>query len=128
MKRRPMGLGTKILAGCVAGALVLAQVPSAWAQPRPAPPASKADLAAAKKHYGEGDKKFKAGDYAGAELDYDRVDVGVQEPDTARLGSLGDPAFYAGREPPETSSAGRRQRIGSPAKADRRSTSSRRPV
>ena len=85
MKRRPMGLGTKILAGCVAGALVLAQVPSAWAQPRPAPPASKADLAAAKRHYGEGDKKYKAGDYAGAELEFKAANDIKAAPQTERF-------------------------------------------
>jgi hypothetical protein len=84
LKRRPMGLGSKILAGCMAGALVLAQVPSAWAQPRPAPPASKADLAAAKKHYGEGDRKFKAGDYAGAEAEFKAADDIKAAPQTER--------------------------------------------
>jgi hypothetical protein len=79
-----MGPGTKILAGCMAGALVLAQVPSAWAQPRPAPPASKADLAAAKRHYGEGDKKFKAGDYAGAEAEFKGANDIKAAPQTER--------------------------------------------
>ena len=82
--KRPMGLGTKILAGCVAGALVLAQVPSAWAQPRPAPPASRADLAAAKRHYGEGDRKYKAGDYAGAEVEFKAANDIKAAPQTER--------------------------------------------
>jgi hypothetical protein len=66
-------VGGRILAGVLAGALGMAQAPSALAQPKPAPPAagpSKADLATAKKHYGEGEKKFKAGDYAGAEAEF----------------------------------------------------------
>ncbi|HEY3819555.1 MAG TPA: PEGA domain-containing protein [Polyangiaceae bacterium] len=78
-----MGLGSKILAGCVAGALVLAQTPSAWAQ-KPPPPPSKADLAAAKRHYGEGDKKFKAGDYAGAEVEFKAADDIKAAPQTER--------------------------------------------
>ena len=48
--------------------MVLSQTPAAWAQPKPPP--SKAELLAAKKHYGEGDKKFKAGDYTGAEAEF----------------------------------------------------------
>lgn len=90
MKRRSMSFpsprtGTKILAGCVAGALVLAQVPSAWAQARPAPPTSKADLASAKRHYGEGDKKYKAGDYAGAEMDFKAANDIKAAPQTERF-------------------------------------------
>jgi hypothetical protein len=60
------------LAGAVAGAFVLATAP-AWAQqPRPPAPGvpSKAELTAAKKHYAEGDKRFKAGDYAAAEVEF----------------------------------------------------------
>ena len=64
-KARPRGA---IVAGVLAGAMVLAPTPTAWAQPKPPP--SKADLQAAKKHYGDGDKKFKAGDYAGAETEF----------------------------------------------------------
>ena len=56
------------LAAAVMSAAVIGQAPAAWgAPPKPAPPAAgQQDLAAAKKHYGEGDKKFKAGDFAGA--------------------------------------------------------------
>jgi hypothetical protein len=68
LNHRPTRLGTTIVAGIMAGAFVLAQTPAAWAQPKPPPP--KTDLAAAKKHYGEGDKKFKAGDFAGAEAEF----------------------------------------------------------
>ena len=93
MKMRAMGLGSKLLAGCMAGALVLAQVPSAWAQPRPAPPTSKADLAAAKRHYGEGDKKFKAGDYAGAELDFKAANDIKAAPQTERYIGLCEDAL-----------------------------------
>jgi PEGA domain len=52
----------------MAGSLTLAQAPMAWAQPPAA--ISKTDLAAAKKHYGDGEKKYKAGDYAGALADF----------------------------------------------------------
>ena len=51
----------------LAGALLLAQPQAAWAQ---AAAPSKADLASAKKHYGDGDKKYKAGDFAGAEVEF----------------------------------------------------------
>ncbi len=54
---------SRILA-CALGAALVSSIPtSALAQ-------SKAELAAAKKHYGEGDRKFKAGDYAGAEVEF----------------------------------------------------------
>jgi hypothetical protein len=61
----------------VLGSFVLAQAPMAWAQAAPAKPAAaapagtgKTDLAAAKKSYSEGEKKYKAGDYAGALADF----------------------------------------------------------
>jgi len=66
-------VGSKVVAGVLAGALVIAQAPGAWAQARPAPPAAgpnRADLAAAKRHYGEGEKKFKAGEFALAENEF----------------------------------------------------------
>jgi hypothetical protein len=50
----------------MAGAVLASQPTSAFAQAAP----SKADLAAAKKHYGDGDKKYKAGDFAGAETEF----------------------------------------------------------
>lgn len=65
----------KLVAGVVASALVLVHAPAAWAEP-PAKPAAgaagptKGDLAAAKKHYADGEKKYKAGDYAGALADF----------------------------------------------------------
>ncbi|MGO9832690.1 MAG: PEGA domain-containing protein [Polyangiaceae bacterium] len=62
MDKQPNGLWTKVIAGVIVGALALALTPDARAQGTPAKP----DLAAAKKHYGEGDKKYKAGDFAGA--------------------------------------------------------------
>jgi hypothetical protein len=75
--------GSTITAGLVAGAVAIAWAPSAWAD-KPAAKAAagdakpadaggkdtKPDLAAAKKHYGEGDKKFKAGDFAGALVEF----------------------------------------------------------
>ena len=81
-----------MLAGCLAGALVLAPMPSAWASP-PAPPPSKAELAAAKKHYGEGDKKFKAGDYAGAEADFKAANDIKAAPQTERYIGLCEDAL-----------------------------------
>ncbi len=58
------------------GALVLAQAPTAWAQPAAKPAAAapaKGDLAAAKKAYSDGEKKYKAGDYAGALADFEQA-------------------------------------------------------
>jgi hypothetical protein len=93
-----MRLGSKIVAGVIAGALALAQTPSAWAQGQPGKPGQtapakppgaaaapgKADLAAAKKHYGDGDKKFKAGDYAGAEAEFKAANDIKATPQTER--------------------------------------------
>jgi hypothetical protein len=59
--------------GLMMGALVAAQEPPAWAQGgtgATSAPAGKPDLAAAKKHYDDGETKFRAGDYAGAEIDF----------------------------------------------------------
>jgi len=79
---RSMALGRIVRAGLVVGACSLAYVPGAWAQAQgtgKAAPASKApggtaavkpDLAAAKRHYGDGERKYKAGDYAGACADF----------------------------------------------------------
>ncbi|MGH7293859.1 MAG: PEGA domain-containing protein, partial [Polyangiaceae bacterium] len=85
MERRTTGLSSKILAGIITGALVFAQVPAAWAQPRPAPPISRAELASAKKHYGEGEKKYKAGDYVGAEADFKVANDIKAAPQTERF-------------------------------------------
>jgi hypothetical protein len=66
------GITAKLVACAMAGSLTLAQAPMAWAQTPATKPAatSKSDLAAAKKHYGDGEKKYKAGDYAGALEDF----------------------------------------------------------
>ncbi|MDP9152019.1 MAG: PEGA domain-containing protein [Myxococcota bacterium] len=73
MNDRPIGLKSRIVAGMVASALLLSQSPCAWAQAditKPTPPAAaalgKPDLVAAKKHYSDGERKFKTGDFAGA--------------------------------------------------------------
>ncbi len=75
------GITAKLVAGFMAGSLALAQAPTAWAQgmkpaasPAAAPGATtKSDLAAAKKHYGEGEKKYKAGDFAGALAEFEQA-------------------------------------------------------
>lgn len=65
-----MARRTLTLAAVAIGATMLGHSPPAWADAPHNPPAAaapgKTDLNAAKKHYGEGDKKYKAGDYAGA--------------------------------------------------------------
>jgi hypothetical protein len=92
LKRRPMGrLGSKILASCLAGVLVLAPMPCAWAQP-PAPP-SRADLISAKKHYGEGEKKFKAGDYGAAGSEFKAANDIKATPQTERYVGLCEDAL-----------------------------------
>jgi hypothetical protein len=71
---RPMGLGCRVVAAGLAGSLAFSPASAVWAQGTPgaAPkaaakaPDAKPDLAAAKKHYAQGDKLFKAGDFAGA--------------------------------------------------------------
>jgi hypothetical protein len=70
---RLMALGRTVLAGVFAGALSLAQTPCAWAQTQgtgKAAQTAKPDIASAKKHYGDGERKYKAGDYAGACADF----------------------------------------------------------
>jgi PEGA domain len=80
LHKRPNRWGVKLIAGGVAGVLALAQAPMAVAQPAAAKPAatapaaiSKADLTAAKKHYSDGEKKYKAGDFAGALADFQQA-------------------------------------------------------
>jgi PEGA domain len=68
---------TRILAGVLMGALAVCQAPSARAQraqgeaPGPAQGArAKPDLAVAKQHFDDGEAKFRARDYGGAEIDF----------------------------------------------------------
>jgi hypothetical protein len=75
LDKRPNEMKTMVIVGVIVGAFVLASAPRAWAQGTPAKPApaastDKPDLVAAKKHYGEGDKKYKAGDFAGALVEF----------------------------------------------------------
>ncbi len=64
-----------IFGGVLAGLLVLAQGPQAAAA-KPAaetaaPVSAKPDLAAAKRHYADGEKKFKTGDFSGALVEFE---------------------------------------------------------
>jgi hypothetical protein len=80
-----MRIGCGWLVGC---ALVLSQAPVALAQgpgAAPAKPPSKADMTAAKKHYAEGDKKYKAGDFAGAEVEFKAANDIKAAPQTERF-------------------------------------------
>jgi hypothetical protein len=62
---------SKLLACMVAGALAISYSPYASAaKPPVAAGAEKPDLSAAKRHYADGEKKFKAGDFAGALTDF----------------------------------------------------------
>ena len=73
VKIRRTGSRCRVVTGLLIGTLALSAAPAARAQaaaPKAAPakPADpgKPDLVAAKKHYSQGDKAFKAGDFAGA--------------------------------------------------------------
>ncbi len=75
MDKRPNGMKFMAIASVIAGAFALTMAPNADAQGTPAKPVpaastDKPDLAAAKKHYGEGDKKYKAADFAGALVEF----------------------------------------------------------
>ena len=80
----------QLIAGLVAGALAVA--PAAYAQkgkPKPAAaaadkPLDKAQLAEAKKHYGDGVAKYNSGDFDGALQDFQAADAVKQTPQTAR--------------------------------------------
>lgn len=77
MTRRRLAWRTRHFTALVAGALATSTAAAAWAQPSPeqgAPAAvaapSGSDLTAAKKHYADGEKKYKSGDFAGALADF----------------------------------------------------------
>jgi hypothetical protein len=84
LDNRPNRWRRGVVTGTLACSLAVAQSTLAWAQPPGAKPAAgaagagsaatatggKADLNEAKKHYGDGEKKYKAGDYAGALADF----------------------------------------------------------
>lgn len=89
MKRLWMRPGAVLMVATPLALGLLAQAPSAFAQNAPnaagaAKPPGKADMAAAKKHYGEGDKKFKAGDFAGAETEFKAANDIKAAPQTER--------------------------------------------
>ncbi len=72
---QPAGREAMALAGLVMGALIFCREPAAWAQGGQASPAAtaasaKGDLITAKKHYDDGETKFRAGDFGGAEIDF----------------------------------------------------------
>ncbi len=81
MKSLSNRLGSGLL---VATALVLSQAAPARAADQADKPMSKADIASAKKHYGEGDKKYKAGDLAGAEVEFKAANDIKATPQTER--------------------------------------------
>jgi PEGA domain len=72
---QPMG-HRRIAAGVLAGILIVGPTSGAWAQqkagvtPTPAATSSAADIASAKKHYADGEKKLKAQDFEGALVDF----------------------------------------------------------
>jgi hypothetical protein len=98
---RLMALERCIVAGVVAAVVSLAHAPYARAQePLPAkagqptsPSPTKADLAAAKKHYGDGEKKYKAGDYAGALADFKAANEVKSTPQAERYIGLCEDAL-----------------------------------
>jgi len=98
---RLMALERCILACVVAAVVSLAQPPFARAQEPPAARGgqatnaspTKADLAAAKKHYGDGEKKYKVGDYAGALADFKAANEVKSTPQAERYIGLCEDAL-----------------------------------
>jgi hypothetical protein len=83
----------QLIAGLVAGSLVLAPAAQAQAQKKAGAPAASAaadkpldkqQLASAKKHYGDGVIKYNSNDFAGALQDFQAADDVKQTPQTAR--------------------------------------------
>ncbi len=77
----------RYLFAAVLGTSVLATVPAfaAGTQPQATGPTTTApNLADAKKHYGEGEKKFKAADYAGALTEFQAADAIKSTPQSQR--------------------------------------------
>lgn len=71
MKRRSITRKSKVWAGLIAGALACSSAAAAEAAPpTDASATARGDLNAAKKLYADGDKKFKANDFAGALVDF----------------------------------------------------------
>jgi tetratricopeptide (TPR) repeat protein len=74
VNERPVRFSTMVLAGCLAGGLALPYAAlaedGASAQVAASATVSKAALASAKKHYGDGEKKLKAEDFAGALIEF----------------------------------------------------------
>jgi hypothetical protein len=72
LDKRPTRLGCSVVVGVMACSMVLSQAPNAKAQGRAVTTRAdaRADLLAAKKHYADGEKKYKAGDAAGALADF----------------------------------------------------------
>ncbi|MGH7270767.1 MAG: PEGA domain-containing protein, partial [Polyangiaceae bacterium] len=101
LDNRPIGLGLRVIAGAMAGSLVLVQAPRAFAygtvsaqapvqakraaHTAKSPAAAKPDLAVAKKHYAAGDKLFKAGDFAGALEEFKQANDIKPVPQVERL-------------------------------------------
>jgi hypothetical protein len=84
--------GCRALYGALACAIALSVAPNARAQATPAKPAAPAgavpDLAAAKRHYAEGEKKFKAGDFAGALPEFQEANEVKETPQAERYMGL----------------------------------------
>jgi hypothetical protein len=95
------------VAGVIASALTLGQTSAAWAEgaspasPSAAAAPTKAELATAKKRYGEGDKKFKAGDYAGALADFTAANDIKSTPQAERYIGLCEDALGHSRKAAE---------------------------
>jgi hypothetical protein len=74
LDKRPSRLRCRVTACVIVGGIALGAAPIVRAEgpaPKPAATASpKPDLAAAKKSYGEGEKKYKTGDFAGALVEF----------------------------------------------------------
>src|SRR6476660_8557378 len=83
---RSRGVSGRIVAAVIVGAIGVGFGGVASAQPKPAAtqPAKPGAKVDPKKAYTDGEKKFKAGDYAGALVDFQAADSIKQTPHAAR--------------------------------------------
>jgi hypothetical protein len=90
--------GRRVVAGLVGGAFIMSQAPAALAQggsdkPSTAAATPSVDIVSAKKHYAAGEKKYKAGDFAGALSDFKEANDIKSTPQAERYLALCEDAL-----------------------------------
>jgi PEGA domain len=103
LNERPIGRKRTTLAAIIAGATALSFAPAAMAAKptpvtttpamTPVPAAPRPDLAAAKKHYADAEKKFKAGDFSGALTGFQAANEIKSTPQAERYIGLAEDAL-----------------------------------